>query len=262
VPYHGAEADWGSVITLFDLSAEFWKNYFGSGSALDAYTLTYDRLDWYRRDSEWRFIVCCDSPVSERKKLHPTYKAARDEKAKKDPNRPAALDSLRSLEERMRANGVPVALVEGWEADDVIATLTHQSWPEEVRIIGSEKDFFCLIDDDRVSLIGKAGRVTSAECFEKFGVAPSQMTDWLAIVGDQADDIQGCPNCGPDRAAKLLTAFGNMYGVLDASDEQVLRLPGIGKKTLEGLRSWDPTKALSLVRMRTDLPIKLTELLP
>ena len=246
------------MITLFDLGAEFWRNYFAAKSALDAYSLTYDRIDWYWREHGPRMVVCCDSPRSARKEAHPTYKARREAK-------PAdALDSLRGLQERCAGIGIPVAMVDGWEGDDVVATLTDQAWPEEVQIIGTEKDFFCLIDDDRVWLVGRAGRLDSAYCFEKFGVAPSQMTDWLAMVGDAADDIKGCPNCGPGRAAKLLERFGTLEAIKAAVSSGALAqgaIKGIGETTLRSLNEWNPEQALSLVRMRRDLPIRLETLL-
>lgn len=248
------------MITLFDLGAEFWRNYFGTGkSPIQAYSLTYDRIEWYREHSDrGRFVVCCDSPRSVKKEKHPTYKASRE---KKDP---AAIDSLRSLQSRLVDRGVPLALVDGYEGDDVIATLTRQAWPEEVSIIGSEKDFFCLIDDDRVHLIGKNGPISSAQCFEKFGVPPSQMTEFLAMVGDVADDIKGCPNCGEDRAAKLLGRFGSWQGIWGALARGELKpgmVPGCGPKTIESLASWDPTQALELVTMNDKLPISLVQLL-
>lgn len=246
------------MITLFDLGAEFWRNYFGSRSALDAYTLTYERIDWYWNDSR-RFVLCADSPRSIRKETHPTYKE------KRAPKPEDALDSLRSIQERCATRGIPVATVEGWEGDDVVATLCAKAWPEDVRIIGSEKDFYCLIDDERVHLVGKNGPIKAAQCVEKFGVRPDQMTDWLAMVGDQADDIRGCPNCGPDRAAKLLAHAGSLSGILEGiACGQLIggTVKGVGEKTISSLREWNPEQALDLVRMRTDLPIELVDLLP
>lgn len=246
------------MITLFDLGAEFWRNYFGSRSALDAYTLTYERIDWYWNDSR-RFVLCADSPRSIRKETHPTYKE------KRGPKPEDALDSLRSIQERCAARGIPVATVDGWEGDDVVATLCAKAWPEDVRIIGSEKDFYCLIDDERVHLVGKNGPIRAAQCVEKFGVRPGQMTDWLAMVGDQADDIQGCPHCGPGRAAKLLERYETLERVQLAAVSGALSkgvVPGVGEKTIESLREWHAGQALDLVRMRTDLPIELVDLLP
>ncbi len=247
------------MITLLDLGASFWHNYFGTKkSQLDAYSLTYDRIDYYWRETGPRFIVCADSPRSVRKEKHPTYKASREQKE------PAAIDSLRSLQERIQERDIPFAQADGWEGDDVIATLTAKAWPEEVTIVGSEKDFFCLIDDERVSLVGKNGPITSAHCFEKFGVPPSMMTEFLAMVGDDADDIRGCKNCGPGRAAKLLTMFGSIEAIKAAVSNGVLvkgTIKGIGEATLASLHEWDPAQALELVNMRRDLPFNLWEIL-
>ncbi len=247
------------MITLFDLGAEYWRNYFATKSPIKAYEYTFDRIGWYReRSDRGRFIVCCDSPRSARREKHPAYKATRE---KKDP---AAIDSLRALQERLIEMGVVLCSVDGWEGDDLIATLTRQAWPEAVEIIGSEKDFYCLIDDDRVHLVGKNGAITSAECFDKFGVAPSQMTDFLAMVGDETDNIKGCPNCGPGRAAKLLGRYGSWQGIWAALAKGELKkgvVPGVGETTIESLASWDPTQALELVTMNDKLPISLVQLL-
>ena len=148
---------------------------------------------------------------------------------------------------------------EGYEADDLIATLASQAWPEETHIVGSEKDFFCLISDT-VKLVGKHGLIGANECFERFGVLPEQMPDWLALVGDAADAIPGCPHCGPGRATTLLERFETLDGILSASDEEIRELPGIGKKTLESLRAWDPAMARKLVQLLTDAPLVLDTL--
>lgn len=241
------------MVTLFDLGAEFWRNYFGSRSGVDAYSLTLDRIMAYAE--EGRLVVCADSPRSARKEMHAVYKSNRSEKPQD------ALESLRGVQERLVALGIPLALVDGWEADDVICTLTAKSWPEDVRIVGSEKDFFCLIDDDRVRLYGKNGVIESAACMDKFGCAPSQMTDWLTIVGDAADCIPGCPGCGPAKASALLERFGTLDAAKAATDDELRALKGFGPKVLENFRNWDPTMARSLVLMKDDLPISLEDLL-
>jgi DNA polymerase-1 len=243
------------MITLFDLGAEFWRNALGGKDPILGYEQTLERLDWYRRESDVRrFIVCADSGRSMRKEADPTYKSNRPEKP------PEALDALRGVEARVQAWGLKLCKVDGWEADDVIATLTHQAWPEEVTIIGAEKDFYCLLDDERVTLIGKRGPLSSADCVDKFGVAPSQMTDWLCLAGDAADGIPGCAGVGPGKATLLLERFGSAEALLAASDEEILAIKGLGKKTLEGIRAWNRAATLDMVRMRVDLPIRLESL--
>lgn len=240
------------MVTLIDLGAEFWKNFFGTRSAVTGYELTLERIDWYRRDCR-RTVVCCDSPVSKRKEWFEGYKSNR-------PPKPAdAIESLVAVQQRVEAWGVPVIQCAGYEADDVVASLAKQAWPEPVQIIGSEKDFFCLISDT-VKLIGKHGHIGANECLEKFGVLPNQMTDWLAMVGDAADAIPGCPNCGPGRSTDLLERFETLANVRAATDEELLSVRGVGKKTVESLRAWDPTLALRLVQLLDDAPVQLDNL--
>lgn len=240
------------MLTLIDLGAEFWRNYFGSKSAVTAYELTLEHVDWYRRDCP-RTVVCCDSPRSVRKDWFEGYKSHRPPKPRD------AVDALVSVQRRIESWGVPVVLCEGYEGDDVLATLTVQAWIEEVRIIGSEKDLFALIAPN-VTLMGRTGPIGAPECREKFGVEPAQMTDWIALVGDATDGIPGCPNCGPGRASDLLGRFGSITGIQAASDEEILSIRGVGKTTLASLRAWDPELALKLVRLIEDVPVSLEAL--
>lgn len=239
------------MLTLIDLGAEFWKNFYGSGSALTAYELTLDRINFYRTEFP-QTVVCCDSPKSIRREWFPDYKSNRK------PKPEDAVDSLNSVQQRVGDWGSAVVRCDGYEADDVIATLCTQAFGD-VQIIGSEKDLFCLISPT-VRLVGKNGWIGDSECYEKFGVAPSQMPDWLALVGDAADAIPGCPSCGPGRASDLLERFGCLDAVLSATDDEILSVRGVGKKTLDSLRAWDPTLARKLVALMIDAPVSLEKL--
>ena len=218
------------------------------------YEHTLETLDWYRHEYP-RIVVCADSPRSARKDMDPKYKSNRKPKPK------PGIEALEGVLARIKAWGMPLVMVDGWEADDVIATLTTQAWPELVQIIGTEKDLYCLIDDSRVGLVGKRGPIDSAGCYDKFGVSPSQMLDWLALVGDASDGVEGCEDVGQVKATALLEHFDNLAGILAAEDNEILAVDGVGKKTLNGLRAWDHEKTLSLLRMNTDLPIDLYEIL-
>ncbi len=242
------------MIHLMDLGAAFWTESHGGSKAMLGYEVVLERIDWYRRECPG-FIVCCDSPRSVRKEKHDTYKANRK------PKPADAVQALDGIIQRAKAWGVPVVMVDGWEADDVIATLTRQAWPEEVQILGVEKDFYCLIEDDRVCLVGKNGVITSAECKHKFGVEPFQMLEWLALVGDASDGVAGCDGWGPAKATALLVKFGTLFDAKHAQDGQLLQLEGVGKKTLASFREWDPSKAIELIAMNDRLPINLYEIL-
>lgn len=240
------------MVTLYDLSAEFWRNALGGKNPIQGYELTLDRL----RDMSGRIIVCCDSPRSVRKEKVATYKANRP------PKPPEAIDALRAVENRISDRGIPIALVDGWEADDVIATLCAQAWPEKASITGAEKDYYALLAQDHVTLYGPKGRVVASDCEAKFGVQPWQMTDWLALAGDPSDGVPGCPGVGPGRATDLLCRFATIPNIKRASRLDLEAVRGIGKNTVFSIQEWDPTESLDLVTLRSDLPIRLVDLLP
>lgn len=241
------------MIHLIDLGATFWRNALGGKDPIQGYDLTINLLDDMRGR---RAVVCCDSPRSIRKEKDPTYKSNRD--VKPEP----AIDALRAIQNRARDWGMPIVLVDGWEADDIIATLVDQAWPEEVVIIGAEKDFYSLLQFEHVvRLEGPRGPVTAKDCATKFGVQPSQMTDWLALAGDPADGVPGCPGCGPGRATDLLVRFGTLKEIKEVPYDDLIGVRGVGHKTAASIQDWDPAPTLDMVRLRTDLPISLLEIL-
>lgn len=239
------------MITLYDLSAEFWRNALGGKNPIQGYELTLDRL----RDLTGKVIVCCDSPRSERRERVKSYKSNRP------PKPPEAVDALRSVEQRISDRGIPIACVDGWEADDVIATICAQAWPEEVNVTGAEKDYYALLVHDHVTLYGPRGRVVASDCEDKFGVQPRQMTDWLALAGDASDGVPGCPGVGPGRATDLLKAFDTIARIKAATRIELEAVRGIGKNTVFSIQEWDPAESLSLVTLRSDLPLRLVDLL-
>lgn len=242
------------TLCLFDLSAIFWANALGGKDPLEGYELTMGRI-WQERRNYERLVVCCDSPRSVRKERVASYKSNRTEKPQK------AVDALRGLQDRLLEQGVPIAQVDGYEADDVIATLCEQSWPEETVVIGSEKDLLTLLTLGHIKLYGRSGQMDEQHCFEKFGVTPEQMTDWLSLAGDPADGIAGATEVGAGKATKLLKHFGTVDAMLTATDEELLAIKGIGKQSLAGIRSWNREESLALVLLVRDLPLKLWEIL-
>ncbi|MCK6546710.1 DNA polymerase I [Myxococcota bacterium] len=111
-------------------------------------------------------------------------------------------------------------MVSGFEADDVIATLTRRALEEgfDVRIITGDKDLMQLVGD-RVQLWEpmKGQRFDEKEVVEKWGVKPTMLRDLLALCGDSSDNIPGVPGIGPKTAAKLLADHGDLEGVLKAA---------------------------------------------
>lgn len=242
------------MIVLLDMGYVYWRNYYATRSDIDAYELTVDKAREYH-DAHERFAVCCDCPPLRRVVTYPEYKANRDEKPRE------ALDSLRAVEQQIESWGVPILRVEGYEADDLIASLARQA-TEPVRIVSQDKDLFALIRDD-VSLVKTDGRIIDAfECRKKFGIDPGQIVDFLTMVGDASDNVPGCPNVGPGRARDLLQKFGTLAAIRTATDEELRAVRGVGEKTLTSLRAWDPSLAQLLVTLESDAPVSLADLWP
>jgi DNA polymerase-1 len=242
------------MITLIDISAEYWRNFHGTGSAVKGYDLTLERIDWYARENPQEVIVCCDHPVNKRKEIDPSYKAQRK------PQPKDGVDSLIGCQERVISWGLPLVKVPGYEADDLIATLCEQAWPRDVQIIGSEKDFYCLISDT-VTLIGRNGPIDIEACKRKFGVPPERMTDLLALVGDASDNVKGCEGIGILKAQAIIEHYATLADAVEAAKQDSLHIKGIGETLTKNLAAWDPESALRLVRLMRDAPISLETLL-
>ncbi|MET0074655.1 MAG: DNA polymerase I [Candidatus Thiodiazotropha lotti] len=172
--------------------------------------------------------VVFDAPGgSFRNELYPDYKA----------NRPPMPEDLRCqiepLHEIVQAMGLPLVMVDGVEADDVIGTLAVQATEAglETVISTGDKDMAQLVNPS-VSLVNTMSETTTDErgVVDKFGVRPDQIIDYLALVGDSADNIPGVPKCGPKTAAKWLKSYETL-------DELISHAEEIGGKIGENLRA-------------------------
>ncbi len=243
------------MITLFDLSAEFWRNYFAFGENADsAYENTLESILYYRGRCE-RLAILCDGKNLLR------CQWASDYKGNRPPKPQEAKDALQSIKEQAAEIGLPVVECEGYEADDLMATLVKQAWPDDVQLVCEDKDLYQVIDDN-CWLINRRGIVNEQKCIEKFGVRPGQIRDLLALAGDTADNVKGCVGIGVGRARDLLVKFGTLDKIMAATDEEILEVRGVSEKTLANLRAWDPALAVRLVSLLYDAPVKLEELWP
>lgn len=154
-----------------------------------------------------------------RHELYPEYKANRgpmpEEMAKQMP----------LLDEAIQVSGIPVLAEKGYEADDVMAAAAEVAYREgfeEIFLITKDKDLSQVVND-RIHLFhlekGADGiDFGPAEVKEKYGVPPEQIRDYLALMGDSADNVPGVAKVGPKTAVQLLTEFGsldNLYANLD-----------------------------------------------
>ncbi len=151
-----------------------------------------------------------------RNDLYPEYKA----------NRPPMPDDLRMqiepLHEIIKAQGLPLICIEGVEADDVIGTLSREAIEKgyQVLISTSDKDMAQLVNE-HVNLVDTMNnRFTDKDgVVEKFQVTAEQMVDYLALMGDSSDNIPGVPKVGPKTAAKWISEYGSLDGVIAHADE-------------------------------------------
>jgi len=181
-------------------------------------------------------------------------------------HRPPMPDELRTqiepLHRIVKALGLPLLMVSGVEADDVIGTLATRASVQgmQVLISTSDKDLAQLVDE-RTNLIDtmKNSVMDRAGVVDKFGVTPEQIVDYLALVGDASDNIPGVPKCGPKTAAKWLTQYDTLDGVMEHASE-------IGGKVGENLRSsleqLPMARQLATIRLDVELDQDPGELKP
>ena len=157
-----------------------------------------------------------DAPgPSFRKDLYEQYKAHR-------PETPEEIRvQIPLCMEFSRLIGIPVFSMVGYEADDIIATIATR-WPvgdDRVVIYSSDKDLMQLVDGRVTMFDPMRDKVYDpAGVFEKFRVQPSQVGDYLALVGDTSDNVPGVPGIGAKGAAKLLAEHGSLEAILAAAD--------------------------------------------
>ncbi len=151
---------------------------------------------------------------------------------------------------------VPTITVEGYEADDVIGTLTRRAREKDldVVIVSIDKDLLQLVDE-RVSVLDTRNNTlfTPEKVAEKWGVRPDQLVDVLSLIGDTSDNIPGAPGIGEKGARTLISDFGSLDNLLVQS-EQVSRKSyreSLGENA-DQIRS-----SRELIRVYTDLSIDL-----
>lgn len=198
-------------------------------------------------------------------------KTFRDEMfAEYKAHRPPMPDELRSqiepLHQMIRALGLPLLVVPGVEADDVIGTLAKQAAANgrDVLISTGDKDMAQLVSD-KITLINTMNNTVLGpqEVREKYGVGPELIIDFLALMGDSSDNIPGVPGVGEKTALALLTGIGSLreiYANLDAVPALGFR----GSKTLPAkleLHRDNADLSYALATIKTDVelePIPLT----
>ena len=184
-----------------------------------------------------------------RNELYAAYKA----------HRPPMPDELKvqiaPIHKIVEAMGLPILIIDGVEADDVIGTLAREASAAGISTLIStgDKDLAQLVDD-QVSLINTMTNepLDADGVKSKFGVYPNQIIDYLALVGDSADNIPGVPSVGPKTAVKWLAEYQSMSKIIDNASS-------ISGKVGERLRESIEVLLLSyeLATIKTDVELKI-----
>ncbi|HEY2340897.1 MAG TPA: DNA polymerase I, partial [Steroidobacteraceae bacterium] len=180
--------------------------------------------------------------------------------------RPGMPDELRAqvpaLLAIIEAQGLPLLREPGVEADDVIGTLACRAARagQQVLISTGDKDMAQLVSES-ITLINTMTdtRLDRDSVKLKFDVYPEQIVDYLALIGDNIDNIPGIDKVGPKTAAKLLAQYGSLDGLI----AHVAEVPGrVGENLRSGLETLELSRRLATIRTDLELPIPVEQLTP
>ncbi len=181
-------------------------------------------------------------------------------------------DQLELIRELVEAAGIPIYTSPGFEADDVIGTLARQctvkskqgTGVDEVVIVTGDRDMMQLVGG-RIKVYAPIKGLSEARLFdskgvkEYMGVAPSQLVDYKALIGDQSDNYPGVPGIGPKSAVSLLRKYGSLKKIYQKIESGGWKLDGIAAGLAEKLKEGHEAAELSqkLARIVTDAGVVL-----
>ena len=249
---------------LIDGTYELFRAHFGApprsapdGRPIGAVTGLVQSLLMLLREERPDFIACAFDHVVEsfRNDLFDGYKTG--------DGVPEDLFAQFGLAETAtRSLGIAVWPMVEFEADDAIASAAAK-WKdapslEKIVVCSVDKDLMNLVEDSRVVLWDRRRDLTytEAEVVERFGVSPSSIPDYLALVGDSADGIPGVPRWGAKGTATVLSEYGRMEDIPDSYEDWTITVRG-GKTLAQNLSANRENALLykTLATLRTDAPI-------
>ncbi len=208
--------------------------------------------DLLKREQPSHIAVCFDPPGGKtfRHENYEPYKANRE----KTPE--GILVAVPYIKRILQAYRIPVFEVEGFEADDVIGTLSHQAEQQGffTYMVTGDKDFGQLVTPNiKIFNPGKNEIMGVEEVNAKYGIqSPRQLIDILGLMGDTADNIPGCPGVGPKTAEKLIQQYGSIENLLEHTGE----LKGaLQQKVTDNAEQIRMSKWLATII--TDVPVNL-----
>ncbi len=251
---------------MIDGSALAYRSYFAfirnplinskgeNTSAVFGFTNSLLRL-MTREKPEYLAVVFDSRRPTFRHKAYPAYKATRQKMPEEMvPQMPRIMEVLEAI-------GLPVLEMPGYEADDIVGSLSKRFAGEglEVYLVSGDKDFFQLVGPSvkfyHLRSTGKEVEILDVEeVKEKFGVPPDKVVDVLALMGDSSDNIPGVPKVGEKTAVQLVKQFHSLEEVLRRADE--IKRTAI-RKSIQENRDL-ALLSQRLVTLDCDIPLKLS----
>ena len=244
-------------LLLVDISSYFYRAFHAmpdlrapSGQPTGAIQGVVNMLKRIQADYPSDYSACVFDPKGKtfRDAVYAEYKATRS------PMPDDLRAQLAPIRETIEAMGWPCVVVDNYEADDVIGTMavaaTAQGWT--TLISTGDKDLAQLVNDN-VSLINTMTyeALDHAGVVAKFGVAPNQIIDYLALIGDTVDNVPGVDKCGPKTAVKWLTQYHSLDGVIAHAAD----ISGVVGQNLRNAITWLETGRF-LVTVKRDVPME------
>ncbi|WP_422936599.1 DNA polymerase I [Sinomonas sp. P47F7] len=244
---------------FFALPAESFRNAEGQHTnAVHGFTSMLINLVRDQKPTHIAVAFDVSDETTHRKAEYSDYKGGRNET-------PAEFRGQIDLIKRvMHALGIRTLELPGYEADDILATLAAQgsSSGMEVLLVSGDRDTFQLVNDHVFVLYPRKGvsdipRMDAAAIEEKYFVPPARYPDLAALVGESADNLPGVPGVGPKTAAKWITQYDGLEGVLAHATE----IKGkAGESLRENIDSVERNRRLNRLITDLDLPVPLAEM--
>ena len=201
-------------------------------------------------------VVVWDAGSSGRKEVYSEYKAQR-------ASRPDLLkEQWPHLEPLVDAFGYRNLKVDGFEADDVIASIAERAKtadpPVDVMVVTGDRDAYQLVDD-RVRIMTTSRGITDTRVYDRagvidrYGIPPELVPDFIGLKGDTSDNIPGVPGIGDKTAADLLQRFGTLESVLESIDE----ISGAKRKENLTNHADDARMSKQLATAKRDIPVDI-----
>ena len=256
---------------LLDTASLYYRAFYGmpdtvtapDGTPVNAIRGLLDAMARLVRDYQPQRLVACldaDWRPAFRTAAIPGYKLHRAEPDGSEQTPPGLAVQIPLITQVLIAAGITLAEHDGYEADDVIATLATKA-TQPVDVVTGDRDLFQLVDDSRrvrilytIKGLGRLEPITEVEVAKKYDIPGDRYADFAVLRGDPSDGLPGVPGIGEKTAAALIRAFGDLDGLKNALDKGHGGFPPGTRKKLEAAREYLDV-APPVVRTAVDVPL-------